>query len=233
MAEQGLDPLYTVLLLLPENFDLEEDIRSRGVGLRRKNSGPLPLRVVSGQTFSCLKMLNSRTSCQAQLSCIVKGLSLVIKRWTLLDEYLGSFLSDNFLNPEEYSKLLFDDGNFTRSRKYFWAIGCLSELDSSIADNIKQWELYRSARIKPLLDREDLADLLDAASLHPPGTPELTGKRTYRVRTGPEELEEFEALVREADNHHASLRDLQSAFRSKLESVKALRDGVCSSFTEK
>ncbi|KAI2636672.1 hypothetical protein GGS21DRAFT_489429 [Xylaria nigripes] len=43
--------------------------------------------------------------------------------------------------------LLFDDENFSISRLYFRVIDCLNELIISIADNIKQRELYRQARL--------------------------------------------------------------------------------------
>jgi hypothetical protein len=43
-------------------------------------------------------------------------------------------------NSTKNVKLLFDDENFTRSRKYFWAIGCLNEIELTIADNIEQWD---------------------------------------------------------------------------------------------
>ena len=32
------------------------------------------------------------------------------------------------MEPNEHDNLLFDDGAFSRSRRYFWAIDCLSEV---------------------------------------------------------------------------------------------------------
>ena len=32
------------------------------------------------------------------------------------------------MDPSEHDNLLFDDGAFSRSRRYFWAIDCLSEV---------------------------------------------------------------------------------------------------------
>ena len=63
------------------------------------------------------------------------------------------------MQPNEHDNLLFDDGAFSRSRRYFWAIDCLSEFDVSISDNITQWELYKQARITPLLSSKILPDL--------------------------------------------------------------------------
>lgn len=35
---------------------------------------------------------------------------------------------DSLMEPSEHDNLLFDDGAFSRSRRYFWAIDCLSEV---------------------------------------------------------------------------------------------------------
>jgi len=80
-------------------------------------------------------MLKKRTAFQSELYCILEQ---VIDRWTALDEYLNQLLVEYFMDPKQYSKLLFDDENLTRSRKYFQAIGCLNEFDTSISDNMKQ-----------------------------------------------------------------------------------------------
>lgn len=104
------------------------------------------------------------------------------------------------------------------------AIGCLGEVDLRISDNIKQWELYRAARIQPLLNRTDIDDLLEAASPVPPGF--VPGKVKYKVKTGAEELVAFRKWVRDADSNADTLRELREGFRRKLESVKSLRDGV-------
>lgn len=63
------------------------------------------------------------------------------------------------MQPSEHDNLLFDDGSFSRSRRYFWVIDCLSEFELSITDNIVQWEMYRDARIKPLVDSGQLPAL--------------------------------------------------------------------------
>jgi hypothetical protein len=56
------------------------------------------------------------------------------------------------MDPEAYVKLLFDDGNFSRSRLYFWVIGCLNEFDISI-EHIKQCTLFREARVRQFLGK--------------------------------------------------------------------------------
>lgn len=63
------------------------------------------------------------------------------------------------MQPAEHDNLLFDDGAFSRSRRYFWAIDCLSEFEASISDNIHQWESYKQARILPLFPSNLLREL--------------------------------------------------------------------------
>jgi hypothetical protein len=113
-----------------------------------------------------------------------------------------------------------DDGeNFTRSRIYFWAIGCLNEFEFTISDNIKQLDLYFAARIKPLLDDKNLADWLDAVSLWK--DPEISS-----LDNGIMKLAASKESVKKVETQRESLVNLQSQFRSKLETGKSLRDGV-------
>ncbi|KAI9643270.1 hypothetical protein NHQ30_007886 [Ciborinia camelliae] len=113
------------------------------------------------------KSLRQRTNVQAELYWITFGLSNAIRKWTGLNQYFEELLSVDFMDIKKYTKLLFDDETFSRSQKYFWAIGCLSEFDKVISDNIKHWKLYYEGRIKPFLELEDLEVHLDAAALHP------------------------------------------------------------------
>jgi hypothetical protein len=198
----ALEPFYTVLLLAPEVLRLNE------------LGGP----IASHGRFMHTA-ISQKSKVEAEVFCISHCLEKVIKQWAALDDYLDELLAEEFMDPKEYVKLLFDDENFTRSQKYFWAIGCLGEFDTSISDNIKQWDLYFEARIKPLFDKEDLADLLDAASL-------TKALGLSAAENGLKRLAEFKAIVRTAENHRESLVDLQAQFRTKLETVKAFRDGV-------
>ena len=61
--------------------------------------------------------------------------------------------------PTDHDNLFFDDETFSRSRRYFWAIDCLSEFDVSISDNINQWNQYKAARLQHLLDQRVLSEL--------------------------------------------------------------------------
>jgi hypothetical protein len=116
-------------------------------------------------------LLSNGFASQEEITCFIKGLEVVLKRWSSLDQYLEKLLVEDFMVPKQYATLLFDDENFTRSRKYFWAIGCLNEFISS----------------------------------------------------------KFEDLIKVGSTQRESLANLKTQFEGKLETVKALRDGVCQS----
>jgi hypothetical protein len=82
-----------------------------------------------------------------------------------LRTYFEHLFSSNFLVPDEYVTVLFDDKNFTRSQKYFWAIACLSEFDDSISDNIKQGDLFFETRIEPISKSPNLHEQLERSRL--------------------------------------------------------------------
>ena len=88
----------------------------------------------------------------AELHLIAQGLERITERWADFLSYFDSFLDggDSLMKPTEHDNLLFDDGTFSRSRRYFWAIDCLSEFELTITDNIAQWELYKAARVPTL-----------------------------------------------------------------------------------
>ena len=90
----------------------------------------------------------------AELHLIGQGLERIADRWADFLSYFDYILDsgDFLMKPAEHDNLLFDDGAFSRSRRYFWAIDCLSEFELSITDNITQWELYKAARVPSMDD---------------------------------------------------------------------------------
>ena len=89
----------------------------------------------------------------AELNLIGQGLERIADRWADFLSYFDYILDggDSLMKPAEHDNLLFDDGAFSRSRRYFWAIDCLSEFELVITDNITQWELYKAVRV-PLMN---------------------------------------------------------------------------------
>ena len=88
----------------------------------------------------------------AELHLIGQGLERIADRWADFLSYFDYILDsgDFLMKPAEHDNLLFDDGAFSRSRRYFWAIDCLSEFELSITDNINQWELHKAARVSSI-----------------------------------------------------------------------------------
>jgi hypothetical protein len=68
----------------------------------------------------------------------------VSNRWLAITEYFAWLIGhrDALADPDIHDSLLFDDASFSRSRRYFWAINYLAELDESIAGNIQQLESW-------------------------------------------------------------------------------------------
>lgn len=97
----------------------------------------------------------------AEMNLIGHGLERISGRWAEFQSFFDFILDggDSLMQPAEHDNLLFDDGAFSRSRRYFWAIDCLSEFELCISDNISQWELYKKARVVPLLAAELLSEL--------------------------------------------------------------------------
>ncbi|RFU35306.1 hypothetical protein B7463_g1067, partial [Scytalidium lignicola] len=62
------------------------------------------------------------------------SMCMVIDRWEKITDYSGGLIGhrETLADPEAHDSLLFDDDSFSRSRKYFWAINYLAELDISI-----------------------------------------------------------------------------------------------------
>lgn len=183
---------WTMLLLSPSGF-FEKPLEIPEWKKEWKKVGSLPNKL------------------SAEVACIVYALKGVVNRWTELNEYISELLMENFMDPKVYDGLLLDDKTFSRSKRYFWVIGCLNEFVESISDNIKQWELFRQARVIPFLPA-----LRDTNPGTNPGT--ILG----------EELQQFQDLYKEADNLFEALEDLRSQFRFKLTTVRTLRDGLAS-----
>ena len=87
----------------------------------------------------------------AELNLIGHGLEQISQRWADFQSYFDYILDggDSLMKPNEHDNLLFDDGAFSRSRRYFWAIDCLSEFEINISDNLTQWENYKDATLLP------------------------------------------------------------------------------------
>ncbi|KAL8894091.1 MAG: hypothetical protein Q9192_004628 [Flavoplaca navasiana] len=135
-------PHWTMLVLAPGGFFDEHNTSFPTKSMPKGR----------GQALGhCLGRL---TRAGAELNLIAQGLARISERWADFQSFFDYILDsgDSLMQPNEHDNLLFDDGSFSRSRRYFWAIDCLSDFDTAITDNINQWELYKAAL--PVLDNE-------------------------------------------------------------------------------
>lgn len=142
-------PHWTILLLAPDNFFNE-------------NNSSFPMKYLDpGRAQELGHCLGKLTRLGAEMNLIGQGLERISERWSDFQSFFEFILDkeDSLMNPQEHDRLLFDDGAFSRSRLYFWAIDCLSEFELSITENIKQWKLYKDARVFPLLEAKALPEL--------------------------------------------------------------------------
>ena len=137
---------WTLLVLAPDHFFDEENTSFP------MNSTSLGRERAIGYLLGRLGQLG------AEVHLIGQGLERITERWADFLSYFDYILDggDSLMKPTEHDNLLFDDGAFSRSRQYFWAIDCLSEFDLSITDNLSQWELYKAARVPSISDMTEL-----------------------------------------------------------------------------
>ncbi|OAA73364.1 hypothetical protein ISF_00265 [Cordyceps fumosorosea ARSEF 2679] len=155
----------------------------------------------------------------AQLSRVVYALRIIEKRWRELDEYIGDLLMEDFMDPVAYCQLLFDDSTFSRSRLYFWVLGCLNEFDPMIEDNITQWKLYREARVTPCLRSASAASSTSPSSEESSeGGPHQFDKAQDRAW--------FLELDQKGEQAKRDLEKVREGFEAKKKRVIALRDGL-------
>lgn len=140
---------WTMLVLAPNHFFNEHN-----KSFPTKDLAPERVQSLG----HCLGRLTQQG---AEMNLIGQGLERISERWADFQVFFDFILDsgDSLMQPYEHDNLLFDDGAFSRSRRYFWAINCLSEFELCITDNLVQWELYKKARIQPTLDAEILPEL--------------------------------------------------------------------------
>ncbi|KAL8951750.1 MAG: hypothetical protein Q9222_002300 [Ikaeria aurantiellina] len=139
-------PHWTMLVLAPGGFFNEHNTA-------------FPMRSLpKGRAQALGHCLGRLTRVGAELNLIQQGLARISERWAEFQSFFDYILDsgDSLMQPHEHDNLLFDDGAFSRSRRYFWAIDCLSEFENAITDNINQWELYKAALPTLLNDLDNI-----------------------------------------------------------------------------
>lgn len=133
---------WTLLVLAPDRF-----FNDKNTSFPMGSSSPSRAQALG-------YALGRLTQPGAELNLIGQGLEKIADRWADFLSYFDYILDggDSLMKPAEHDNLLFDDGAFSRSRRYFWAIDCLSEFELVITDNITQWELYKAVRVPSMND---------------------------------------------------------------------------------
>ncbi|MCJ1419539.1 hypothetical protein MMC32_005894 [Xylographa parallela] len=140
---------WTILVLCPGNFFDQSNTSFPMTAISAED------KHISGHFIGRLTKLG------AEMNLIGQGLQRISDRWTDFQTFFEYILDsgDSLMQPAQHDNLLFDDGAFSRSRRYFWAIDCLSEFEINITDNITQWTLWKKARIEVLLQGNALSEL--------------------------------------------------------------------------
>jgi hypothetical protein len=96
------------------------------------------------QYDTTLNAIKGRDAGKALGAMIESSIRIVHQRWEKIKEYFTWLLDhkDTLSDPDAHDSLLFDDESFSRSRRYFWAINYLAELDSSTSRNIIQLDTF-------------------------------------------------------------------------------------------
>ena len=107
--------------------------------------------------------LSSMTLWEAKLHFISIAMNYIQAQWTIIVKSFENLLrkeENTIFSRKEHDHLFFDDAVFSRSRKYFWAIDTLTQIDSLITDNIHQWTQYKSDHFSSRADKlEGLTEL--------------------------------------------------------------------------
>ncbi len=140
-----------------------------------------------------------------------KCLLTVLDRWEVIADYFDELLCEKraLLSPAYHDTLLTDDPALSRSKKYFWAIEFLKELEKSVSDNIRQSDRF-----------------LEYFKANPPPRGRLSGSEIERAVN-----REYESRLKKQYTALAKLEALRARFALKREEAVALRDGLFNAST--
>jgi hypothetical protein len=128
----------------------------------------------------------------------------VCKRWQALLIYFFHLLdeSETLLEPEKHDILLVDDARFSKSKKYFWAMNMLKEVDSDIEAVILQLIMFKDTSAdSPIFSK-------------------------FRIPSEELSNERQQTVVANAGKLIDELKTIQKAFHEQRELARTLRDGV-------
>jgi hypothetical protein len=126
VADPNFPQFWTLLYMCPNGFELYDKTQ----GFQHYDT--------------ILSAIKGRDAADALESMIEFSIRMVLQRWEQIADHFTWLLGhrDTLADPGAHDSLLFDDDSFTRSRRYFWAINYLAELDTSISGNIIQLDKF-------------------------------------------------------------------------------------------
>ncbi|KAE9366544.1 hypothetical protein N431DRAFT_349848, partial [Stipitochalara longipes BDJ] len=126
VPDPAVSQFWTMLYMCPNGFELYD----------KSNEFEHYDTVLSG-----IKGRDAEGAIEAMVGFSIR---MVLQRWEKILEYFTWLLGhrDTLSDPDAHDSLLFDDDSFSRSRRYFWAINYLAELDISISRNIIQLDRF-------------------------------------------------------------------------------------------
>ncbi|KFY08509.1 hypothetical protein V492_06167 [Pseudogymnoascus sp. VKM F-4246] len=151
--------------------------------------------------------LDSESPRDTVLQVITSCVDHIVFQWQILyDEVLKECNGENisFMDSEKYVHLLYDDSTFRRFKFYFWAIGCLSSFEQSVAETL--WELT-TFRVQV----DGKSPLGERAASESNGFKEIYNQ----------EMENFDQACKNLEGIHDQLV-------KKRDEMKTLRDGLFS-----
>jgi len=120
----------------------------------------------------------------------------VAKRWEEIGNYLKGLLVEdaNFLEADLFVKLLFEDDHYSRSRKYFWILGCIGDFQNTIKDTSTHWSDFQMKHIDPFkeLKKDEMSQ-----PMHFVGEIDAYFATMNRVKLGLDEVREQTLLLRD------------------------------------
>jgi hypothetical protein len=157
--------------------------------------GPIMIPNIPGSTFD-VAVIVTLLVCARNLSTHFNALL------TELDKSFNSQEYITFMDPDNFVHQLYDDASFSRSRFYFWAIGCLSAFEEKITKNLRNISSFQKLYI-----------------------PESEEDRYWKWKI-PKEKDCLEDLDRKLKLVSQEIEDVRTQLIKRLEDIKALRDGV-------
>jgi hypothetical protein len=130
-----------------------------------------------------------------------RGLLTVISKWEEIADYFDNLLVEKkgLLDPDYHDSLLTDDGAFTRSKMYFWAIEFLKEAESSVLDNINQARRF-----------------IDLSNANPPATKMSRTAFARRLKKYYVALQKLESLKKKFRNKQGEAKALRDGVGNKF-----------------